>query len=365
MKRKTTTTASKTTGKAKTTPKGTDATGAKLDTLQRKPTEWEKALHQCVIAYDTDEKLRAKLQRQYDAYLANNRQRFCVDDQRDGIADPVDKIHPPESMLNQIKIAIEKEKEQHAISQEKYKKDLEAARNEETFLEKREAELNVKWGTDELLETGKLLYDMLIDAGALALSLRAPCYTYADTMRPSRNTPEEKRLFNKALWLFWEYPPQARRDAYLAKTKAEREKILTGARIAEGKELQARYEAEQAKRKKEQEERKTVLSRDNMPSLSEWARSQGVSEYVHGDHVTWGGDVWRFTSENQWRLVQLALTSKAQDGSFEEPKAKAIEHAFGGEYRYRSDSPQLAFFKHLHKVKRGEAKFHFKRESKL
>lgn len=98
--------------------------------------------------------------------------------------------------------------------------------------------------------------------------------------------------------------------------------------------------------------------------LSAWARSQGVSEYVHGDHVTWGGEVWRFTSPKQWELVRLALTSESKEGGFEEPKAKDIEHTFGGEYRNKNNSPQYAFLKHIHKTRRGGKVYQFRKESK-
>lgn len=359
MKRTTTTATRKTTTKAKTATTPADATGAKLGTLQSEPATWKQAIRDCIRMYDTDEKLREKLQRQYDRILLQNRTGFWVDDQRDGYIDPVDKIHPTEVLINKIGNALKEQKRQDTIADDKYKSDLMQARGLETFLEQREAEQAVKYGTENLIKATAILDDTLIETGALALSLRAPCFMYADMMRPSRNSLEEKRLFTQVHLLFFEYPPQARRDAHMAKTKEERMKILTAARIAEGEAMRKKHEEAEAKRKKAQEESAARLKAQST-AVSAWARRQGVSEYVHGDHVTWGGEVWKLSTFRQWELAKLALCNDDKEGKFTASAENEIEHIFGG--RTNRDSAKFKFGRHIHKVK-GKV-FQFMREAR-
>ncbi len=253
MNTKTTTAKSKTTTKAKTKATPPDATGAKLEALQGSPVTWAQAIKNCVSEYDKNEKLREKLQRQYDSFVNSGRQFFFVDEQRDGVNDPVDSIHPPAAIINKIKLAVEEHKKQDATASEKYTAELEAARRLETSFQRREAEQQIKWDNTGLLKAGEILDDTLKDAGALALSLRAPCYVYADMERgkknKSRSSEEEKTLFKMAHHLMRAYPPQARRDAHAAKTKEERNKILLDAQIAEGEAIRKKYEEAEAQRR--------------------------------------------------------------------------------------------------------------------
>lgn len=345
MKRTTTTTASKAQSKATTKATAKKATGAKLKGVHGEPVTWKQAIKNCITAYDENAKLREKVQRQYKG--------VCVDTERDGITDPADKIHPPESVLKQIQAAIDEQKKQAVIASDKYKADLQKARIEDSFIEQREAEAKVKYGSVDLEEAGIILNDILFDAGALALSLRAPCFLFADTSRLSRSNKPERYLFSEVRRFSNLYPPQARRDAHLAKTKEERNKILLAAQIAERNAMQEQQLVEETKRKGQQVKAQDIRNAQRY-TISAWARSQGIIEYVHGDHITFRGEkveTWKLTTPKQWDVARLAICDCDDEGHFTVANKNTVEHAIGGNWKYNQESAQYKLERRIYYIK--------------
>jgi hypothetical protein len=301
MNTKTTTAKSKTTTKAKTTTTTPDATQAKGKGLQGVAGQWKQAIKNCISAYDKDEKLRAKVQRQYKSCFG--------DTERDGAIDPIDKLHPPDAVLKQIQAALEDCKKQSAIAEKKYHGDLQSALIPETSLERREARQGVKYENGETLRAGEALLDILIDAGALALSLRAPCFIYADEERQgkdkSRSSEAEKTLLKHSKMFFHFYPPQARRDAHLAQTKEERDKILSDARIAESKAMQKKYEEAEAIRKEQIERKQTSNNVFNIGNIV-FDRNKKIT-YTDKEGKN---QVLPITGPAQWKYITKLATGK-------------------------------------------------------
>lgn len=94
--------------------------------------------------------------------------------------------------------------------------------------------------------------------------------------------------------------------------------------------------------------------------LSSWARSQGVSEYVHEDHITWGDEIWKLTTPRQWELAKLAICNNDKEGKFTASAGNEIEHIFGG--LTNRDKSQFKFGRHIHRIKGCD--FHFMREAR-
>jgi hypothetical protein len=224
MKQKTTTAKSKQTTKEKTKATASKPTGAKVARIQRKPTAWEQALQKCVIAYDANGMIKEHLERYQQA---NNGERFWAPkDEVIPYTDPMEGISPAPATLQAI------ERKQDALEQAEeeagrnYREAEARALKADGELARSKAEAQIEYGSESLDLAKVALYEALLQAGAIELSMRPAVYTFNDTTKESRANKAERAIFAEAQTLTKLVSPYLRRKALEARTIEETRSIL-------------------------------------------------------------------------------------------------------------------------------------------